>query len=134
MKSQLKVLIMDDEPIVCKRLKPYLEKAGYEVEIFFDGPSALKRVQEKTFDIVVTDLKMEGFDGIQLLEEVKQRSPHSEVIVITGFATIETAKESFHKGAFDFIAKPFKLNELRKIIERAEAKLREKDVSMAKNF
>ena len=119
------VLILDDEPIVWKRLKPALEKVGYEVEAFTQSSNAMRRVQEKEFDIVVTDLKMEGIDGMAFMTEVKQRSPRTEVIVITGFATMETAKESFQKGVFDFLAKPFKRGELLEIVKRAEAKVRQ---------
>ncbi len=119
------VLILDDEPIVWKRLKPALEKAGYEVEAFTQSSNAMRRVREKEFDIVVTDLKMEGIDGMEFLTEVKSRSPRTEVIVITGFATMETAKESFQKGVFDFLAKPFKRGELLEIVKKAEAKLRQ---------
>jgi len=119
------ILILDDEPIVWRRLKPALEKAGYEVEAFTLSSKAMKRVQEKDFDIVVTDLKMEGIDGMQFLSEVKSRSPKTEVIVITGFATMETAKESFQKGVFDFVAKPFKRGELLEIVKKAEAKVRQ---------
>jgi DNA-binding NtrC family response regulator len=119
------VLILDDEPIVWKRLKPALEKAGYEVEAFTQSSNAMRRVQEKEFDIVVTDLKMEGIDGMEFLSEVKSRSPRTEVIVITGFATMETAKESFQKGVFDFLAKPFKRGELLEIVKKAEAKVRQ---------
>jgi DNA-binding NtrC family response regulator len=119
------ILILDDEPIVWRRLKPALEKAGYEVEAFTLSSKAMRRVQEKDFDIVVTDLKMEGIDGMQFLSEVKSRSPKTEVIVITGFATMETAKESFQKGVFDFVAKPFKRGELLEIVKKAEAKVRQ---------
>lgn len=119
------VLILDDEPIVWKRLKPALEKAGYEVEAFTQSNNAMRRVQEKEFDIVVTDLKMEGIDGMQFLTEVKTLSPKTEVIVITGFATMETARESFQKGVFDFVAKPFKRGELLEIVKKAEAKVRQ---------
>lgn len=119
------VIILDDEPIVCKRLKPGLEKVGYEVEAFTHSVDAMERIKEKEFDIVITDLKMEGFDGMQFLTEVKSRSKTTEVIVITGFATMETAKESFQKGVFDFIAKPFKMGEIQEIVRRAEMKVRE---------
>ena len=119
------ILILDDEPIVWKRLKPALEKAGYEVEAFTLSSKAMRRVREKDFDIVVTDLKMEGIDGMEFLSEVKSRSPRTEVIVITGFATMETAKESFQKGVFDFMAKPFKRGELLEIVKKAEAKVRQ---------
>jgi DNA-binding NtrC family response regulator len=119
------VLILDDEPIVCKRLKPGLEKVGYEVEAFTRSSEAMQRIKEKEFDVVITDLKMEGLDGMQFLTEVKKRSETTEVIVITGFATMETAKESFQKGVFDFIAKPFKMGEIQDIVRKAEMKVRE---------
>lgn len=116
------ILILDDEPIVSKRLKPSLEKKGYEVETYTNSTDALTRTRERAFDIVITDLKMEGLDGMQFLTEVKKKSPATEVIVITGFATMETAKESFQKGVFDFLAKPFKLGEITEVVSRAEQK------------
>jgi DNA-binding NtrC family response regulator len=123
--KKTQVIILDDEPIVCKRLKPGLEKVGYEVEAFTHSVDAMERIKEKEFDIVITDLKMEGFDGMQFLTEVKRRSQTTEVIVITGFATMETAKESFQKGVFDFIAKPFKMGEIQEIVKKAEIKVRQ---------
>lgn len=122
--KQTTILILDDEPIVSKRLKPSLEKKGYEVETFTSSADALKRIQERQFNIVITDLKMEGVDGMQFLAEVKGRFPDTEVIVITGFATMETAKESFNRGVFDFLAKPFKLGDIAEVIGRAEAKIK----------
>ena len=118
------ILILDDEPIVSQRLKPSLEKKGYQVETFTNSIEALKRTRETNFDIVITDLKMEGLDGMGFLSEVKERSPTTEVIVITGFATMETAKESFQKGVFDFLAKPFKISEITAAISKAEQKIR----------
>jgi DNA-binding NtrC family response regulator len=120
--NQTSILILDDEPIVSKRLRPALEKKGYRVEAFTTSREALERIEENEFDIVVTDLKMEGVDGMQFLTLVKEKYPDTEVIVITGFATMATAKESFNKGVFDFLAKPFKLGEIAEVIARAEAK------------
>jgi len=122
--NKTSILILDDEPIVSKRLKPSLEKKGYEVETFTNSADALARVNEHRFDIVVTDLKMEGVDGMQILTEVKEKYPDTEVIVITGFATMATAKESFNKGLFDFLAKPFKLGEIAEVIAKAEIKIK----------
>lgn len=122
--NKLKIMVLDDEPIVCKRLKPALEKQGHEVETFTRSSEAMMRIKEVDYDIIITDLKMKGIDGMQLLEEAKRRSPKTEIIVITGFATMETAKESFHKGVFDFIAKPFKLSEIQDVVLRAAAKIR----------
>lgn len=121
--KKLKILILDDEPIVCKRLKPSLEKQGYEVDTFLRSFEALQAVRVAKYDIIITDLKMEGMDGMRFLQEAKKLHPDSEVIVITGFATMETAKESFKKGVFDFIAKPFNLSEIQRVVMRAAAKI-----------
>ncbi len=122
--EQTSILILDDEPIVSKRLKPSLEKKGYEVEAFTRSDEAMQRIHERRFHIVITDLKMEGVDGMQFLTEVKEKYPDTEVIVITGFATMSTAKESFKKGVFDFLAKPFKLGEIAEVIAKAENKIK----------
>ncbi|MDD2902751.1 MAG: response regulator [Syntrophales bacterium] len=122
--NKLRVLILDDEPIVCKRLKPSLEKLGFEVDTFTRSFEAMQAVEKAAYDIIVTDLKMEGMDGMRFLQEAKKLYPETEVIVITGFATMETAKESFKKGVFDFIAKPFNLNEIQKVVQRAADKIR----------
>ncbi len=124
MKPPLELVVVDDELIVRKRLKPALEKSGYNVEVFDDGAGVLERIKEKTFDIVVTDVRMDDVDGIQVLEQVLARSDRTKVIIITGYATVEVAREALAKGAFDFIAKPFKPNDLRVIIERAAETIR----------
>ena len=124
MKQPLELVVVDDELIVRKRLKPALEKSGYNVEGFDDGAGVLERIKEKTFDIVVTDVRMDDVDGIQVLEQVLARSDRTKVIIITGYATVEVAREALAKGAFDFIAKPFKPNDLRVIIERAAETIR----------
>lgn len=117
------ILVLDDEQIVLKRLQPALERSGYKVETFSRSADAFDRVDEKTFDIVITDLKMEGSDGMAFLTHVKKIAPETEVIVITGFATMDTAKESFKKGVFDFLAKPFKLGELIEAVKKAEKRI-----------
>jgi DNA-binding NtrC family response regulator len=123
------ILILDDEAIVLKRLGPALEKAGYEIETFSRSSDASNRIMERNFDIVITDLKMEGLDGMQFLTQVKEHSPRTEVIVITGFATMDTAKKSFQKGVFDFLAKPFKLGEILETVKKAEQKIKQAVVS-----
>ncbi len=126
MGTKASVCILDDEPIVGDRLKPEMEDDGYEVEVFTDSASAIKRLDERCFDIFITDLKMEGVDGMGFLEKVKTNCPDSEVIIITGYATIETAREAFVKGAYDFIAKPFRLDEIRDTVKRARRRVRKK--------
>jgi len=119
----LRIMVIDDEQIVGKRLKPALEKGGHQVETFEDGRSALQRFDEIPFDIVVTDIRMDEIDGIEILEQVLAKSSRTKVIIITGYATVEVAREALSRGAFDFIAKPFKPNDLRVIIERAASAL-----------
>jgi DNA-binding NtrC family response regulator len=121
--KKLQIMIVDDEPIVGKRLKQALTKFGIEVEVFEDSEIAVNRLKHKNFDIVVTDIRMENIDGIQILERALQRSDHSRVIIITGYATVEVAQEALAKGAFDFIAKPFKPNDLRAVINKAALSL-----------
>jgi DNA-binding NtrC family response regulator len=115
----LKVLILDDEPIVGRRLKPALSKYGLDVEVFEDPNLAVARINETEFDIIVTDVRMEAMDGLKVLETVMAKSTKTKVIIITGYATVELAREALVKGAFDFIAKPFKPNDLRAVINKA---------------
>jgi DNA-binding NtrC family response regulator len=117
------VLLIDDEPIVGQRLKGTLEKLGCEVDVFQDPVKALDRIREKGFDIIVTDVMMPDVNGIQILEAAKAVNTDAKVIVITGFATSDLARECMEKGAFDMIAKPFKPSDLRSLVVRAAAAL-----------
>ncbi len=124
MKNKTTVCILDDEPIVGDRLKPELEDDGYAVEVFTDSLKAIQRVDETCFDIFITDLKMQGADGMEFLEKVKKSCPGSQVIMITGYATIETARESFVRGAYDFIAKPFRIGEILEVVKKARRRVK----------
>ena len=119
MSERLRVLILDDEPIVGKRLKPALAKIGCNVEVFVDPRAALQLIEEKEFEIVVTDIRMDEIDGIQVLERVLDKWPRTKVIMITGYAMMDLAREAMSKGAFDFISKPFKPDDLRQAIAKA---------------
>ena len=119
MQKKFSICILDDEPIVGDRLKPELEDDGYEVEIFTDSASAIKRLDERSFDLFITDLKMEGIDGMRFLEKVKEGCKNSEVIMISGYATLESVRESFVRGAYDMIAKPFRIDEIRSSVKNA---------------
>ncbi len=114
-----RVMVIDDEPIVCERLSSALEKHNLQVETFTDPNEAVKRIAEKYFPVLITDLKMKGIDGIDILKLVQRISPETKVIIITGFATVEKAKEALKIGAYDFIAKPFKLSQLRDLVMKA---------------
>jgi DNA-binding NtrC family response regulator len=113
------VMVLDDEPIVGARLRPALEKQGFEVEVFTDSTEALRRLGEKTFTVLVTDIKMRGPSGMDVLRAVKESAPATQVIVITGYATIETNYEAEALGAFHFVAKPFTMKELVKLVAKA---------------
>jgi DNA-binding NtrC family response regulator len=115
----LKVLILDDEPIVGRQLKPKLTKYGIDVEVFEDPAQAMARIQETGFDVVVSDIRMKGLDGLKVLDIVMSKSVRTKVIIITGYASREVEREALVKGAFDFIAKPFKPQDLRLAIHKA---------------
>jgi DNA-binding NtrC family response regulator len=124
MSEKLRIMVLDDEPIVGSRLKPSLEKVGYIVDNFIDSREALKKLRETHYDIIVTDLKMAYVDGMEVHRFAKERWPDSVVIIITGFATVETAREALQSGVYDFIAKPFKISQLRDVIQKAAASIK----------
>ena len=123
MAEKLEVLLLDDEPIVGKRLKPALAKIGCNVELFEDPGAAMQRIDQKEFDVVVTDIRMDEIDGIQILEHVMEKFPRTKVIMITGYAMMSLAREAMDKGAFDFISKPFQPDDLRRVIAKAAKSL-----------
>ena len=122
-KKKLDICIIDDEIVVCKRLQQALSRDRHIVETFVDSKSAISRINEKNFDIVVTDIRMDEIDGMEILDQVIKKGGKTKVIMITGYATIEIAREAQAKGAFDFISKPFKPQDLREVIEKAAQEL-----------
>ena len=118
MRTGKRILVLDDEPIVGDRMKPALEKLGFHVEAFTESQAAVQRIVEEDFDVLVTDLKMQKPDGLEVMDFVKQHSPSTKVVIITGFATVDTAVETMKGGAVDFIAKPFKIRDLCDLIVR----------------
>jgi DNA-binding NtrC family response regulator len=118
MKPRFRVMVIDDEQIVCDRLSLELERAGLEVEAHTASDQALRRLSTERFDVVITDIKMRGSDGIEVMRFVRETYPSTRVIVITGFATVETAREVLKGGAVDFIPKPFKMSHLRELVLR----------------
>lgn len=111
-----KVMIVDDEPVVGERLKASLERAGFVVDTFSSGREAIAGLKESQYDILVTDLKMSGPDGLEILRLARQLHPDIKPVVITGFATNETAEEVMQSGAVRFIAKPFKMSQLKSVL------------------
>jgi two-component system response regulator PilR (NtrC family) len=124
MKDSMQILIVDDQINTCKSLQAILKKSGYRSEYTLSAEEALGRVRGGAFDIVISDIRMPGMDGMQLLEELKKIQPHLVVIMVTGFATIKSAVEAIQKGAYDYLPKPFTPDEVRVIIQRAVEKIR----------
>jgi len=115
-----KILIIDDEPDMLKLLSMILkEKTPYEVYTTNNPMEAVELVKNGDFDLIITDLKMPGLDGLQLLEEVKKKDEDIPVIIITAYGTIDAATEAIEKGGFDFITKPFKKEQILFTIEKA---------------
>jgi two-component system response regulator PilR (NtrC family) len=114
-----KILVVDDEQSMRDFLSIMLKKEGYGVVAAENGSDALKAVQTEIFDLVISDVKMPGMDGIDVLKTVKEISPETIVIMITAYATAETAVEAMKLGAYDYITKPFKVDEIKLIIQKA---------------
>jgi DNA-binding NtrC family response regulator len=115
-----KILAVDDEPDMLKLLSMIIkEKTPYEIVTTNNPLEALEIVRQGGFDIVIADLKMPGLDGIELLESIKQVDEDIPVIIITAYGTVESAAETMHKGAFDFITKPFRKEQILYTIDRA---------------
>ncbi len=114
-----RILVVDDEKIALRNLDHVLTREGHDVTTTQSGSQALNLLDAQPFDLVLTDLKMERVDGLQVLRRCKARYPDVEVIVITGFATLETAVEAMKEGAFHYVAKPFRLEEVKRTVAEA---------------
>ena len=117
--SLSKILIVDDEVAICTSCSHVLQQRDYVVETCYDGISGWKKFNDGEYDAIILDLKMPGMNGFEILEKMREKDKNVVIIVITGYATVESAIESMKKGAFDFLPKPFTPDELRVIIRRA---------------
>lgn len=121
--NSVKLLIIDDERVALRNLEHVMKKEGYQVTGTQSGVNALKLLEEQHFDVLLTDLRMEKVDGMEILRRSKEIAPDTEVIMITGYATLESGVDAMKHGAFHYIAKPFKLDEVRKIVKQAVEKV-----------
>lgn len=119
-----RILVVEDEDIARKNLEHILKKEGYSVVSANHGAQAIELIGTKTFDLVITDLKMEKVDGMRVLAASRQCQPLTEVIVITGYATVDSAVMAMKHGAYHYIAKPYKIDEVRKVVREALFKRR----------
>ncbi|MCL4872514.1 response regulator [bacterium] len=122
--EKFKILIADDDLDLRELLIEAVRNWGYEVSLARDGEEALKKLRMDHFHMVITDLMMPGMDGLQLLQRIRELDGDILVIIITGYATIETAVKAIESGAYDYIAKPFRLDELMIVIKNACERLR----------
>ncbi|MDD5249391.1 MAG: sigma-54 dependent transcriptional regulator [Rhodocyclaceae bacterium] len=118
------LLIVDDEEIALKNLQHVMIRDGYAVTATKSGARALVLLETQRFDVVLTDLRMEKVDGMEVLKRAHERLQDAEVILITGYATADSAVKAMKQGAFYYIAKPFRLDEVRKVVAEAMAKVR----------
>jgi DNA-binding NtrC family response regulator len=119
MPSQIHVLVVDDDEITCNLLEEVLSKEGYAVEKALNGNEAIEKGTKKSYEVVLTDIKMAGVDGMEVLHTYRQKSPETIVVMMTAFGSIETAIGAIKEGAYDYVSKPFKLDEIKLTIRRA---------------
>ncbi len=119
-----RVLVVDDEQDITTVLGDVLSAHGYATTSAQNAQDAIEAYRRDTFDIVITDLKMPGLSGLDLLAAIKSLNPDATVIIMTGYATVETAIDALKKGAYDYILKPFKIGELLQVVDRAFEKMR----------
>ena len=106
MDAKTKILVVDDDEVVRLSHLRSLTGANYNVESVWNGRDALRLMERHPFDVILLDLRMPGMDGMSVLKTIKEKWPESEVVIITGYPSIETAKEAVRLGAFDYLAKP----------------------------
>jgi DNA-binding NtrC family response regulator len=112
MKFKVSILVVDDEEIVRDSLASWLQEDGYRVDTAPDGPTALAKLAQQPYDILLVDLKMPGMDGLQVLAQAKNLQPDAPVIIMTAYATVDTAVQAMKQGAYDYLVKPFEPEEL----------------------
>lgn len=113
-----KILFVDDEESIRNLVKRILQMAQYEVDLAGSGEEAVEKVSNNKYDVVITDITMSGIDGLEVLKKVKSINPATEVIVITGHGTVETAMKAINLGAYDYTTKPFDIGKLNLLVAR----------------
>lgn len=121
--KDIRILVVDDEIINLQNISHVLKKEGYHVQAASSGTEAVEIIAHNHFDLILTDLKMADIDGVKVMEMAKEMLPNAEVIIITGYATVNSAVEAMAKGAFYYLPKPIKLKELRALVKKALEKI-----------
>ena len=121
MRPAVKIVVIDDEAVVGQSCRRALDGEGYEVSTALTGAEALEKIKSDCFDLALLDLKIPGSGGLGVLRSIRKMSPQTEVVVITGYPSVENAKESIRLGAFDFVTKPFVPQTLRTVVSQVLA-------------
>src|SRR3954469_8502757 len=119
-----RILVVDDEKVIRDMLADFLGMEGYVVRTAEDGTSALGELEKGHYDLVISDLKMPRMGGIQLLDAIGKTAPDALTVIMTGFGTVETAIDAMKRGAYDYVLKPFKLDEVVHVVQRGIEKQR----------
>ena len=117
MPGDVRILVVDDEPKICTMLQAVLQRDGYEVQTFQDAAAALDRFRASDFDVVISDLRMPGVNGFELIRQIKAIRPATPVVAVTGHGTTETAVHALQCGADDYLTKPFDIGNVRRVVE-----------------
>jgi DNA-binding NtrC family response regulator len=125
------LLVVDDDPGSSGLLREVFAQEGYDVSVASSGAEALRQAAERPFEIVLSDIQMPDIDGIEVLRRLRSVAPDATVILVTAFGTIEMAIRALNEGAFDYVRKPFKLDEVRRVVERAMERRRARDLARA---
>ncbi len=114
-----RILLIDDDRSLCEVLEFNLQEQGYQVDTAFTGKQGLAKFKKQDYHLVITDMKMPGMDGLQVLKELRKAKPQTMVIIITAFASVETAAEAMRLGAYKYITKPINLEEFNHMARHA---------------
>ncbi|MFZ5997805.1 MAG: response regulator [Nitrospirota bacterium] len=117
-----RLLIVEDEDTLCESLRRVFTREGYEVDITGSAEAALELLKESSYDLIITDIILPGISGIELLSRYKEQNPEQKVIIMTAYASLETAVESLKAGACDFIIKPLMHDEMKRTVRKALSK------------
>jgi two-component system response regulator AtoC len=122
--SPYKILIVEDDHVICSMLSGAFLSLGYEIVSAHDGFQALERIEAESFNVVLLDIMLPGPDGMDILKHLRKHYPQTQVIMLTAYASLDTALDALRLGAYDYITKPFKFDDLRSIVRRALEKQR----------
>src|SRR5262245_59542137 len=119
----LRILVIDDEPLHAEAVAESLQRVGHECVTATSGAAGARHIEQEDFDVILTDLRMAGVDGLAILRKAKEHLPEAVVVVITGQGDVRTAREALKQGAADYLEKPVDMTELRALVDRAAKQL-----------